>query len=78
MSRTFTSPSGRVWSAALLELPANLVEPGGRRMVLRFESGAVALDLLEWPEDWASLSDAALVELARRASTPNYSPRELQ
>lgn len=73
--RRFQSPSGREWSAYLLELPPGLVA-SGRREVLRFEADSVALDLADWPADWHSLDDSALVALVRRATTPNYLPRD--
>lgn len=78
VTREFTSPSGRRWTAYLLELPPLLVRPGERANVLRFESGDIALDLREWPDGWESLPEATLVELVRQANAPNYQPREPQ
>lgn len=77
MRRIFRSPSGREWTAYLLQLPPDVTVPGGRSEVLRFESGDVALDLREWPPGWETLSDPMLVELVRRSTTPNYMPRSL-
>jgi len=67
-TRTFTSPSGRTWTAALFSgVP-------GTAPVLRFRSGDVVLDLSEFPADWARLPDAALVALARRGEPPRFAP----
>lgn len=65
-SRTFTSPSGRTWTATLF---SGLT---GTAPVLRFRSGDVVLDLGDFPADWAQLPDAALVALARRGEPPRF------
>lgn len=63
--RQFRGTSGRVWSAHLFELPA-----GARAAVLRFETEGLTLELRDYPPDWFSLTDDALVDLARRANPP--------
>ena len=65
-TRTFTSPSGRTWTAALFAGVA------GGAPVLRFRAGDVVLDLADYPRDWAGLPDAALVALARRGEPPRF------
>ena len=67
--RTFRSPSGRAWTASLVELP-RMTPADPARAVLRFASGDLALDLEDWPQDWAALTDGALVQLVRRANPP--------
>ena len=62
--RTFTSPSGRQWSADVVSLPAS-------PSVLRFRSESLVLELAEWPADWESLPEDALVALVRRAQPPS-------
>src|SRR5215218_9884741 len=65
-TRTFTSPSGRTWTAAVFSgLP-------GTAPLLRFRSGDVVLDLAGFPADWAGLPDAALVALARKGEPPRF------
>lgn len=67
--RTFTSPSGRTWTAALVEMPrTTTADP--TQFILRFASGDLALDLDEWPDDWEILGDDALVQLVRQARPP--------
>ena len=68
--RSFTSPSGRAWTASLVELPSySSAEPAYE--VLRFASGDLALDLDEWPSNWTVLTDDALVQLVRQARPPH-------
>lgn len=72
-SRTFTSPSGRQWTAALAAAPVRI----GTAVVLRFTSGELVLDLEDWPVDWDTFSDADLVLLLRAANPPRLGlPRE--
>ena len=76
--RHFSSPSGRQWSAQLTALPAAgtvasdahgaPATPG--RALLRFQSESLVLELRDWPADWESLPDDALVALVRRAQPP--------
>lgn len=74
-SRTFTSPSGRRWTVALAVAPA--VSGADLAVVLRFTSGDLVLDVGDWPADWETLSDDALVELARKGQPPRLGgPRE--
>ena len=67
-ARTFRFPGGRYWSVA--EWASVEQGAGGapmQRRVLRFTSGARALDLTSWPGDWQGLSDADLAELLARS-----------
>lgn len=65
--RTFTSPSGRAWTASVVE--------GGQGVpVLRFRAGDVVLDLSHVPQGWDALPDGALVDLVRRAAPPTFTP----
>jgi hypothetical protein len=67
--RTFTSPSGRAWTASLVDLPRmTTTEPV--QAVLRFASGDLALDLDDWPADWVALPEPALIQLVRQAKPP--------
>jgi hypothetical protein len=62
--RTFKYPGGRFWTVG--ERPAQTSGPTGRpveRVVLRFASGARALDLMAWPRDWTRYSDRELADL---------------
>lgn len=74
--RTFVSPSGRQWTAALFVFPSTGTGLAGQPpsdvggAVLRFTSGDLVLDAIDFPHDWATLPDAALVELVRRAQPP--------
>ena len=77
--RSFGSPSGRQWTADLYQLPRNVAvtstkQYGRADAVLRFSSEGVTLDLADYPANWAELSDADLVGLLRRATTPSFSP----
>ena len=65
-SRTFTSPSGRRWIAALAAASGTR----GPAVVLRFTSGEVVFDLEMWPADWETFSDDDLVLLLRAAQPP--------
>ena len=78
-TRTFTSPSGRAWTAAIFRLPPSAEAAGdaareSETAVLRFRSSDVVLDLADFPADWASLPDAALVSLARQGAPPRFVP----
>jgi hypothetical protein len=78
-TRTFTSPSGRAWTAAIFRLPPSAEAAGdaareAETAVLRFRSSDVVLDLTDFPADWASLPDAALVALARQGAPPRFVP----
>lgn len=62
--RTFRYPGGRFWTVG--ERPAQAAGPAGPpvdRVVLRFASGARALDLVAWPRDWTRYSDRQLADL---------------
>jgi hypothetical protein len=78
--RTFTTQSGRTWSATLyyFPLPSDVIPKGAHGPVslsaLRFTSdGNVCLELVEWPSNWIGRSDAELTELLRRAQPPSLS-----
>ena len=80
--RTFRSPSGREWLARVvfLRTPAHgqpaITDRGPAdvmakmRAVLHFQSDSLVLELQEWPTDWESLPDEALVALVRQAQPP--------
>jgi hypothetical protein len=58
--RRFLGPSGRTWSATLIER--------GGRSVLRFTaSDGTACDVERYPEDWARYTRERLSELLRGA-----------
>lgn len=74
--RTFRFPGGRYWTVTEYHPSAAThgagADDGRSHRVLRFMSGARALDLTPWPADWANLSDAELVELLTE-SFPRHS-----
>jgi hypothetical protein len=78
-SRTFTSPSGRQWTAEAYELPPSM---GVRtrdatipaKAVLRFISCDLTLDLHGFPADWARRTDDELTDLLRQSSPPAFAP----
>ncbi|GAC1655908.1 MAG: hypothetical protein NVS4B3_21070 [Gemmatimonadaceae bacterium] len=65
--RSFTYPGGRLWSVYETRGWATDAEGTGARTILRFASGTRHLDLVTWPGEWASFTDAGLVALIRRA-----------
>ena len=72
VARSFRYPGGRIWSACVVEQPAE-----GGPAVLRFTASARYLDLRDWPKDWADYEDEALAGLLRRAAprkTPGVPP----
>lgn len=69
VERTFRSPSGRTWTARVVELP-NAVPAAVPVSVLRFQSDHVVFDVARWPHDWHALDDDALVELLRAGKPP--------
>lgn len=79
--REFHSTSGRRWIARLFYFPntgtglEGTARPVTSGSVLRFESDDITLDLVDWPNDWLQASDAELVALLRRATTPTFPPR---
>lgn len=79
--REFHSPSGRRWIARLYHFPstgtglAGTMAPVSSGSVLRFESEDITLDLADWPNDWLQASEAELLALLRRATTPDFSRR---
>jgi hypothetical protein len=78
-ARTFTSPSGRQWTAEVYELPRSV---GVRthqatipaKAVLRFSSPGLTFDLHSFPGDWTGRTDAELIELLRQSSPPAFVP----
>ena len=68
-ARTFLYPGGRVWTVAeqYIQLRDRMGQPIDARTVLRFTSGTRSLDLLAWPQDWATYSDGELADLLGRA-----------
>jgi hypothetical protein len=65
--RSFTSPSGRTWVAQVVAPPG----PSRPGSVLRFQSDSLVLELRDWPAEWESLPDDALVALVRQAQPPS-------
>lgn len=59
--RTFRYPTGRYWTVN------EQIETGSperrQRLVLRFTSGARALETRDWPHDWSRLSEDELADL---------------
>jgi hypothetical protein len=78
-TRSFRSPSGLTWTARLVYLPPSPLarldarEPAASGAVLRFHTGGVVLDLVEWPDDWSYLSDDRLTALLRRSQPALHS-----
>ena len=79
--RSFTSPSGRTWIAQVVapsgtSRPAAVADEATRAgrapgSVLRFQSDSLVLELRDWPAEWESLPDDALVALVRQAQPPS-------
>ena len=77
--RTFRSPSGRDWTVEAFDLAAGspVRSASGEkttRMVLRFQSSEITLDLRSLPAHWESLTDDELVNLLRSANPPSFGP----
>jgi len=75
--RKIQSPSGRFWAVDLFELPAGIgvrLKEGiiPAKVVLRFSSEDIILDLARFPDDWATKSDADLLALLRIATIPSF------
>ena len=65
--RTFTGPSGRLWTAGVIERDDPSL-PLGERRVLRFTSDdGAACELASFPDDWARLPRERLFDLLNRA-----------
>ena len=62
-ARTFRFPTGRFWSVAEWTTSGDTGGASQEQTVLRFTSGRRSLDLREWPDDWAAMSDDQLVAL---------------
>ena len=81
--REFKSPSGRSWLARLFYFPnttsgtPRASRPATSGSVLRFQSDDLTLDLADWPDDWLQMTDAELLDLLRRATTPTFAPPRL-
>ncbi|MEX2154712.1 MAG: hypothetical protein WD825_15325 [Gemmatimonadaceae bacterium] len=78
-TRTFTSPSGRQWTAEVYELPRSVgvrtrqaIIPA--KEVLRFSSADLTLDLQSFPADWNARTDDDLIDLVRQSSPPAFVP----
>jgi len=65
--RSFRYPGGRVWTVSVTPHPT--VRDA---KVLRFSAGARAIDVEDWPHDWADAPDEQLIALLRGAA-----PRDL-
>ena len=74
--RTFRFPGGRYWTVTEYQPSSHGSAAGSddtqSHRVLRFMSGARALDLTAWPADWTTLADADLIELLA-TSFPRHS-----
>ncbi len=76
--REFKSPGGRRWTAILFYVPGEAMGVLDEHCelastsVLRFRSEDLTLDLADWPDNWISLSDDALVGLLRKATLPRF------
>ena len=55
--RSFRYPGGEVWRASVAE------DDPDAPLVLRFSSESHTIDLTDWPNDWADLTNAQLVAL---------------
>jgi hypothetical protein len=78
--RTFRFPGGRYWTVTEYHPTVASHDDGAAgghpKRVLRFMSGARALDLTPWPADWLSLSDAELAELLTTSFPRHSDPSE--
>ena len=61
--RSFRYPGGRVWTVSVTPHPTTRDSS-----VLRFSAGARAIDVEDWPHDWADAPDEQLIALLRRAA----------
>ena len=65
--RTFTSPRGREWTVRIHEC---LDREGAGQKVLRFSTGDIVVELLEWPHEWEHLTVAEYAMLLLDAEPP--------
>jgi hypothetical protein len=74
--RTFTGPSGRLWTAGEVERDDPSL-PEAERRALRFtaDSGA-ACELAPFPDDWARLPRERLFDLLKRATPTAVDPAD--
>lgn len=70
--RSFRYPGGRVWTVSLTPHPT----VSGRR-VLRFSGGGRAIDVENWPSDWADQPDEQLIALLAQAAPRDLLPSAL-
>jgi hypothetical protein len=79
--RSFRYPKGDVWRASVFE------ENPDSPLVLRFASESHIIDLADWPNDWADMTDEQLVALMqkgrssverRRRERPRSGPEDPQ
>ena len=65
----YPDPGGRVWTVSVTPHPT--VRDS---RVLRFSAGARAIDVEDWPHDWADAPDEQLIALLRRAAPRDVLP----
>lgn len=58
--RTFRYPTGRYWT---VNEQTETTSDRRQRLILRFTSGARALETRDWPPDWSRLSEDQLADL---------------
>jgi hypothetical protein len=68
--RTFRYPTGRYWT---VNEQIETTSDRRQRLVLRFTSGARALETRNWPHDWSRFSEHELAELLYRSFPRNPS-----
>ena len=76
MLRTLRSPSGREWKVSVYDVPSGSVvllagSSAEVKRILCFEAPDIILELTEFPENWAELSESALVGLLGKATVPS-------
>ncbi|MDQ2666635.1 MAG: hypothetical protein M3Z05_11565 [Gemmatimonadota bacterium] len=70
--RTFKSPRGREWTVRIHEC---LDREKATQKVLRFTAGDIVVELLEWPDDWETLSVVDYGVLLLDAEPPRRRPK---
>lgn len=58
--RSFRYPGGEVWRASVVD------DNPDAPLVLRFSSESHTIDLTDWPNDWADMTNAQLIALMQR------------
>lgn len=76
--RSFLYPGGRLWTVSeqIAQPVAADGSPLPARTVLRFTAGVRSLDLLAWPDEWATYDEGGLADLLWR-SFPRDPARQL-